>query len=260
MPTGLKAKLSVQRVSKAFVRPGESHTVIKSFNLDVFEGEFLSVFGPNGCGKSTLLHLIAGIIFPDAGSITLHHQEASPLSVGIVFQNYEKSLLPWRTCLDNIALPLETQGNMPKQARREKARAVLRDLGLNLPLNHYPYQMSGGQKQLTCISRAMVQQPSLLLLDEPFASLDYQTRMEMQSKLQEIWLKTNVTTIFISHEIDEAIFLADRLLLLTSRPARIAKCFDVQLPRPRDISTFSSPDFVFLKADILDSFTKEVMP
>jgi NitT/TauT family transport system ATP-binding protein len=226
--------------------------------MELSQGEFVSVFGPNGCGKSTLLHLIAGIVEPDAGEIQFSPDGGSPRSVGIVFQNYENSLLPWRTCLGNVALPLEAEGQLSRRKRTERALSVIRDLELKLPLDHYPYQMSGGQKQLTCIARAMVRRPSLLLLDEPFASLDYQTRIGMQETIQDIWGRTRVTTIFISHEVDEAIYLADRFLLLTSRPARAAGWFKVPLPRPRQFEMLSSGAFVALRAQILDKFMSEL--
>jgi NitT/TauT family transport system ATP-binding protein len=258
MSVAAGVRLSLRGVGKSFGSASAPHIAIQRINLDVFDGEFLSIFGPNGCGKTTLLHLIAGIMQPDEGTIAFNSVAPSRHSVGMVFQNYEKSLMPWRTCLDNIALPLEAHHALSKRERKEKARALLTDLGLSLPVEHYPYQMSGGQKQLTCIARAMVQQPALLLLDEPFASLDYQTRIEMQIKLQEIWKKTHVTTIFISHEIDEAIYLADRLILLTARPAHIAASFDVALARPRGLEVFSSPSFVQLRAKVLDRFTHEV--
>jgi len=258
MSVKAELSLSLENISKSFGRGENPHVVLKSFSMDVLQGEFLSIFGPNGCGKSTLLHLIAGILDPEEGKITHHYGENPDRSCGIVFQNYEKSLMPWRTCLDNIIFPLESLNYMTKGARREKARSILEELDLDLPLDHYPYQMSGGQKQLTCIARAMVRRPSLLLLDEPFASLDYSTRMDMQETLQNIWQKTGVTTIFISHEIDEAIFLADRLLLLTPRPARAAEWFKINLPRPRDLASFSSGDFVELRSRIIARFHREV--
>ncbi len=258
MGVGSRVRLSLRGVSKTYTRYDGSHGVFNKFDMDVFDGEFLSVFGPNGCGKSTLLHLIAGIIEPDEGTLAVAFGDFNT-SAGIVFQNYEKSLMPWLTCLDNIALPLEARSKLSKQERREKARSITEELGLNLPFNHYPYEMSGGQKQLTCIARALIQQPSMLLLDEPFASLDYQTRLDMQSKLQNIWIKTKITTIFISHEIDEAIYLADRLLLLTARPARVAGWFDISLPRPRSLDSLSSQKFTELKSQILESFAKEVL-
>jgi NitT/TauT family transport system ATP-binding protein len=253
----LKVSLSVISVTKAYKQSGKPHVVLDKFSMEIYEGEFLSIFGPNGCGKSTLLHLIAGIIEPDDGRIEIDSVGLKP-NVGFVFQNYERSLMPWLTCLDNIAFPLEAETDLSKRDRHEIARAIVKELGLRLPVEHYPYQMSGGQKQLTCIARAMIRRPSILLLDEPFASLDYQTRLEMQMKLQDIWQKTQVTTVFISHEIDEAIYLADRVLLLSERPAHIAGCFNVPLERPRGLDSLVSSTFVNLRAEIIDKFTVEI--
>jgi NitT/TauT family transport system ATP-binding protein len=257
MTTHQEVLLSLRGVAKTFKQHEETHVVLDNLSMEVFDKEFISIFGPNGCGKSTLLNLIAGILEPDKGTIELAHGESNG-GVGIVFQSYENSLLPWRTCLDNVTLPLEAQGGLSKRERRDVALSLLEELGLRLPLTHYPYQMSGGQKQLTCIARAMVRRPSVLLLDEPFASLDYQTRMDMQEKLQSIWGKTQITAILISHEIDEAIFLADRLFLLTTRPAHVAHCFNIPLPRPRGLVAFSSPQFVRLRAEILEQFRSEI--
>lgn len=257
MTTELNIRLSLRGVSKAFKHSGESHVVLNNFGMEVLDREFISIFGPNGCGKSTLLHLIAGIIQPDAGAIDFGADHVDR-SVGIVFQSYEKTLLPWRTCLDNVALPLEAEKGLSKRRRREVALSLMEELGLRLPLTHYPYQMSGGQKQLTCIARAIIRRPSILLLDEPFASLDYQTRIDMQEKLQGIWGKTKITTILVSHEIDEAILLADRLFLLTARPARVAHCFNVPFSRPRGLDALASSDFVDLRAEILRRFRSEI--
>jgi NitT/TauT family transport system ATP-binding protein len=248
-------QLSIKGLSKAFSQNGGAHPVVKNLNIDVLSQEFLSIFGPNGCGKSTLVHLIAGILEPDDGTIEFAEMSRT---VGIVFQNYERSLFPWRTCLDNIILPLEADKASSTRQRREIAVSLLEDLGLRLPLGHYPYQMSGGQKQLTCIARAIIHRPSILLLDEPFASLDYQTRIDMQEKLQTIWEKARITTIFVSHEIDEAIFLADRLILLSVRPARLAASFNIPLPRPRDLDALTSQPFVDLRAEILQLFRREI--
>lgn len=259
MTTELNVRLSLRGVSKAFEHSGEPHVILNNFDLEVFDREFISIFGPNGCGKSTLLHLIAGIIQPDAGFIEFATDHADR-SVGIVFQSYEKTLLPWRTCLDNITLPLEGEKQLSKRRRRELALSLIEELGLQLPLTHYPYQLSGGQKQLTCIARAIIRRPPILLLDEPFASLDYQTRLDMQEKLQRIWSKTHITTILVSHEIDEAILLADRLFLLTSRPARVAHCFNVNFSRPRGLHALASSNFVNLRAEILRRFRSEIAP
>ncbi|MDP8206583.1 MAG: ABC transporter ATP-binding protein [Candidatus Electryonea clarkiae] len=258
MSSNLKPQLSLQNIEKSYDSQGKKVQVLSNFDMDVYESEFISIFGPNGCGKSTLLHLIAGIIDSDEGTISIKSNAEDVISIGIVFQNYDKSLLPWRTCLDNIGLPLEAENRFSKKERRKRSFKILEELDIDLPLDSYPYQMSGGQKQLTCIARAMIRRPSILLLDEPFASLDYQTRISMQEILQDIWGKTNVTTIFISHEIDEAIYLADRVLLLTSRPATVASWYEVPLSRPRKLEMLSAEPYVKLRTDVLNRFRSEV--
>lgn len=246
--------LSLSGVEKAF---GPTQ-VLDAVSIDASEGEFLSLFGPNGCGKTTLVNIIAGITQPDEGSVQfLARENDSTRMVGIVFQDYDKSLLPWRTCLDNIALPLEVEEGS-RNDNRSNVRALLGELEIDLPLKRFPYQMSGGQKQLACIARALVTSPRLLLLDEPFASLDYQTRLLMHETIQRICQRTGVTTVFISHEVDEAILLADRLALLSSRPAHVASIFEVDLERPRTEEVFSDGEFVRIKTEVLKAFRSEV--
>jgi len=252
------ARLKVTGLSKRYGVAATPVPVLQDFNMNVGSGEFVSLFGPNGCGKSTLLHLIAGIIEPDAGKVEFNVEGRQNCSVGMVFQDYEKSLMPWRTCLDNIALPLERRQDLSRANIKLMAREVEEKLGLDLPFDRFPYELSGGQKQLTCVARAMATSPSLLLLDEPFASLDYQSRLNAQMKLQEVWQRTRVTTLLVSHEIDEAIFLADRVLLLSDRPAKVAGIFQVPFTRPRPLSTFSSAAFAALRGAVLDQFTKEM--
>lgn len=259
IPAAGPVGVTVTGLSKAYRgRDGTSTVVLDRFNLELASGSFLSLFGPNASGKTTLLHLIAGVLRPDAGQVAFTNPPMRTGAVGMVFQQYEKSLMPWLTCLDNIAFPLAAIDGLKRAARRARAEAVIADLGLDLPLRSYPYQMSGGQKQLTCLARAMALNPSLLLLDEPFASLDYLHRLEMQEVLQKIWTNTQVTTVLVSHDIDEAIYLADRLLLLGHRPARVLESFAVPLPRPRTVEVLTSPEFVELRAKVLTRFDVEV--
>lgn len=254
-PAGLA--LSLRRVSKSFASPNGPVLALDNLDLDVRAGEFVSIFGPNGCGKSTLLHILAGILKPDVGTVDFG-VSARPGSVGIVFQSHEMSLLPWRTCIDNVTLPLEKDRALTAAQRRARALDLLERLRLDLPLGSYPYQMSGGQKQLTCIARALVAEPPILLLDEPFAALDYQTRLSMQGLLEAIWRELNVTTLFVSHDLDEAMLLADRFLLLTARPGTMAVMIDVPLPRPRDVTLTGSPEFVAVRSVVLRRFVQEV--
>lgn len=250
--------LRITEVKKSFGQNNNKSLILDGITVDVHKGEFLSIFGPNGCGKTTFLNLIANILEPDSGTVLSN--DDNDKRIGMVFQNYDKSLFPWKSCLDNIAFPLENGKQQSKKDRREIARMVIKEFGLRLPLDNFPYQMSGGQKQLASLARAMVSKPSLLLLDEPFASLDYQTRLDMQKILQNIWLKTGVTTILISHEIDEAIFLADRLILFTPKPARVSKIYKFESNRPRTLEFFSSQEFVDARSKILYDFHNLLCP
>lgn len=251
-----KSRLLVSSVKKAFRNQGDTTQVIANIDFELRDGEFVSIFGPNGCGKTSLLNLINGMIEPDAGFIK--HSTDRESRVGMVFQNYDKTLLPWRRCIDNIILPLESNNNLSKKDRRDRAVNVVNELGLKLPLNNYPHEMSGGQKQLTSLARAMVAKPSLLLLDEPFASLDYQTRTNMQKSVQNVWMKSNVSTILVSHEVDEALFLSDRLLLLSPKPSSIAAEYIIDFPRPRNLETMLSSSFISLRSTILQKFNELV--
>ncbi|KUG25379.1 putative abc transporter atp-binding protein [hydrocarbon metagenome] len=252
----MKEKIAIKNISKTFIQKNKTIEVLNNISFDFNEGEFVSIFGPNGCGKTTLLNIISGITQPDGGSISLNNNHDK---IGIVFQDYLQSLLPWKTCLDNICFPLEAEkNNLPKEDSRKIGIQLLDELNIQLPLTNYPYQLSGGQKQLTCIVRSLIKKPKLLLLDEPFASLDYQTRLLLQDTIQEIWIKAGVTVVFISHEIDEAIYLSDRLILLSKRPAEIKKIFDIPFPRPRTLALHNNNDFLRLRSEVLENFKQEV--
>jgi NitT/TauT family transport system ATP-binding protein len=235
-------------VNKSFGSDGSRNTIFSNFNLKIPAGQLLSVFGPNGCGKSTLIAMIAGFLTPDSGIVVTGPGEKN---LGVVFQNYDRSLLPWRNCVDNVALPLEAAGLLTRQECTRRARAMIEELEFQLPLERYPYQMSGGQKQLTCIARAMVRRPALLLLDEPFSSLDYKTRIEMQTRVQEICVRDGMTAVFVSHELDEAIYVADRLIVIGRGPANILSDLPVGLPRPRNMQMVLSPSFAKLRSEVL---------
>ena len=248
--------VSIRALNKSFQSKKEVVEVIKDFNLDVHAGEFLSIFGPNGCGKTTLLNIIANIDQPTTGEVVISDKDSDSNQVGIVFQNYDKSLMPWKRCIENIYFPLERDNHLSKQEKVKKAKNMLEILGLErLPLNSFPYEMSGGEKQLTCIARAMITNPKILLFDEAFASLDFQTRLDMVQIVENIWEKTKKTFIFISHEIGEAIQLADRLALLTPRPTSVKMVYSIHFPRPRKEN---NSDFILLKTSILNEFSKMI--
>jgi len=234
--------------------------VYDDFNLSVEKGEFLTIFGPNGCGKTTLLTIIAGLIGPDKGTVKIGEKSPAEADVGFIFQNFDDSLFPWRTTLQNLSFPLEVRG-MPKKEAIKKAKGFIKETGLtNLTglENSYPYQLSGGLQQLVAVARALIYKPDVLLMDEPFGSLDFQTRLFLQDKLLGIWKKTEVTIIFVSHEINEAIYLGNRMVLLSKRPARIKEVIHNNLPSPRSQSIMTTVEFLELKRKALSIFTEEM--
>lgn len=247
--------IEISDVSKSYSDPnGESISVLAGTNLSVNKGEFISIFGPNGCGKSTLLNIIADLIPYDSGSILIGGKKSSESKIGFVFQNYSESLFPWLKNIDNIAFSLDSEPINKKQKKKLINDFIIK-MGLEgLPLDKYPYQCSAGQQQLVALVRELIYQPDVLLMDEPFVSLDYDRRLSQQEHLLSTWEKTNSTILFISHEIDEAIYLADRLVLLSQRPCKIIKKFEIALPRPRTIDMLVSKEFYQLKEPILKTF------
>ena len=245
--------VTVRGLSKRFDRT----VIYDNFDLDIPRGELIAVFGPNGCGKSTLINMIAGLVPADSGQILFDGRRLDAIKFGYVFQNYREALFPWMRAFDNIAYPLKLM-RVPPAQRRARAEALVAHLGVKLDLGLYPYQMSGGQQQLVSILRALVVEPEILFLDEPFSALDYEMTLFMREQLQRIFLETGTTTILVSHDLEEAVFLADRVLLLSRHPARIAAFTPVTAARPRTDATLSNPDFVRTKAACLEVFQREV--
>ncbi len=249
------AYLSIQNLFKSYKESdGENTQVLNNINLDIGKTEFISVFGPNACGKTTLLNIIAGLLTVDKGSVMIDGKEPSKSKVGFVFQDYNDSLFPWLKNIDNIAFSL-TSSFGPKKKKHQYIRNYVEEIGLGeLPMDKYPYQCSGGQQQLVALIRELIYDPDVLLLDEPFASLDYDRRISQQEHLLNTWLKTKSTIVFISHELDEAILLADRLILLSQRPATVVDIFDIDLPRPRNVEMYEQEAFFKLRVPILQQF------
>ena len=227
---------------------GSVLTALDHVSLKVADKEFVCILGPSGCGKTTLLRLIAGLATARTGSIVLDGEEMKGPSpkIGFVFQEY--SLFPWRTVIDNIAFGLEMKG-MPREERYRIAEQYLELVNLTAFKTSYPSELSGGMRQRVAVARALALDPVLLLMDEPFGALDAQTRNMLQTELLDIWEKTKKTIIFITHSVDEAVYLSDRIIVLSPRPGRVCKIVPIDLPRPRDRT---SVDFATLRRNILD--------
>jgi NitT/TauT family transport system ATP-binding protein len=245
--------VTIRGLSKRF----DKAVIYDNFDLDIPRGELISVFGPNGCGKSTLINMVAGLIPVDAGRILFDGQTIDEIKFGYVFQNYREALFPWMRAFDNIAYPLKMMQVSPAE-RRARTEKLVAHLGIKLDLNLYPYQMSGGQQQLVSIMRAVVVEPEILFLDEPFSALDYEMTLFMREQLQRLFMETGTTTVLVSHDLEEAVYLADRVLLLSRHPARIADFTPVPSARPRTDATLSEGEFVRTKAHCLDVFQREV--
>jgi NitT/TauT family transport system ATP-binding protein len=238
---------------------GRSNVVLQDFDLSVREGEFLSVLGPSGCGKSSFLNILAGLVPPTHGSVAIDGQVLSGVNrkLGVVFQGY--ALFPWRTVIENVEIGLEIR-QIRHDERREQAAHYLSLVGLDGYGNHYPHQLSGGMRQRVAIARALAYGPEVLLMDEPFGALDAQTRESLQSELLGIWEKSAKTVVFITHSIDEAIFLSDRVAVMTRGPGRVKEVIDITLPRPRDDAVRNSLAFVQLRQRAWELLKTEVAP
>ena len=229
---------------------GEPVLALDQVNLSVADGEFVCLVGPSGCGKSTLLRLLAGLDRADAGRFTLAGRpiDGPSSDVGVVFQ--QATLLPWFTVWQNVTLPNRVGGHV-LAAREPAIRELIRIAGLQSFENKYPYELSGGMQQRTAIVRGLARDPKVLLMDEPFGSLDALTREKMNAELQRIWLASRKTVVLITHSIDEAVFLGDRVVVMSPRPGRIVRELAVKLPRPRvPAETFGHPDHVALAREI----------
>src|SRR5437763_5414591 len=232
-------------------------TIYDQFDFDIPRGKLISVFGPNGCGKSTLINMIAGLVPPDAGEVLFDGQPLSKIRFGYVFQNYREALFPWLRAFDNIAYPLKLMGVAAAERVRRVERLIAR-LGVKIDLKLYPYQLSGGQQQLISIMRALIIEPEILFLDEPFSALDYEMTLFMRDQLQRVFMETATTTVIVSHDLEEAVYLSDRILLLSRRPAHVADYVRYDAERPRTDATLSEHDFVRVKAHCLKLFQQEV--
>jgi NitT/TauT family transport system ATP-binding protein len=235
--------IRVSELTQVYRRAQLSTHALDRVSMEVREGEFLAVVGPSGCGKSTLLRLIAGLLQPASGGVFLNHKEVkgAQTDLGIVFQS--PVLLEWRTVLDNVLLQLELRG-MDPGPYRGRAQALLGQVGLGEFSDRYPRELSGGMKQRAAIVRALIHDPPLLLMDEPFGALDALTREQMRIDLEALWATTRKTVVFITHSIDEAVLLADRVLVMSPRPGRIERDIPIALPRPRGLEARKRAEFL----------------
>ena len=235
--------LDIQKISKTYpARDGRPVRAIDEISCSVRRGEFASILGPSGCGKSTLLLIIAGLVSPTSGTLTFREAQngSDATEYGIVFQ--DPVLFPWRDVQSNVELPAEIAG-VRRDQRAETARRLIALVGLEGFERKYPYELSGGMQQRVAIARALMLSPSLLLMDEPFGALDAMTREQMNLELQKISMATGATVIFVTHSIAEAVFLSDRVLVMTGRPAVLKEVVEVDIPRPRDLEMMASGRF-----------------
>ncbi|MBS0293068.1 MAG: ABC transporter ATP-binding protein [Proteobacteria bacterium] len=251
--------LSIQSVSRTFVSPrGQATQALLPVDFDVQENDFVTILGPSGCGKSTLLRIVAGLDHPSSGRVLLGGQpvEGPGADRGMVFQSY--TLFPWLTIEQNIRFGLRERG-MPEAEQKERAQYFIAKVGLCGFEQHFPKQLSGGMQQRTAIARALANDPKMLLMDEPFGALDNQTRVLMQELLLGIWEAERKTVMFVTHDIDEAIFMANRVAVFSARPGRIKSEIAVNLPHPRHYTIKTSPEFMELKARLTEEIRAESM-
>jgi len=226
--------VTIRDLGKAFPKEGGTVTqALENVNLEISDEEFVCLVGPSGCGKTTLLRIIAGLETATTGSVTVDGRAVTGPNPkrGMVFQEY--SLFPWRRVIDNVAFGLEMKG-VPKEERRRTADRYLEMVGLSQFRDAYPYELSGGMRQRVAIARALANDPDVLLMDEPFGALDAQTRNRMQKELLSLWEQTKKTIVFVTHSVDEAVYLSDRIVVLSPRPGSVREIIEIPWPRPRD--------------------------
>jgi len=235
-------KLEVRNLSKNYQTRDREVEALRDVSFDIADGEFVSIVGASGCGKTTLLRMLDGLIAPTSGTIELDGKAVSAPGYGRAMVFQQDRLLPWRNVLNNVLLGPEIQGRKGS-VEHDRAAHYVKLVGLSGFEKHYPHELSGGMRQRVNLARALTAEPDVLLLDEPFASLDAQTREIMQAELLRVWRETRKTAIFVTHQIDEAVYLSDRVFVLTVRPGRMKEQIRIDLPRPRELSVKRTPEF-----------------
>jgi len=242
--------LAVEHLKKTYGSGDAAVEAIGDVSFEVAAGEFVCVVGPSGCGKTTLLKCISGLLDPDAGEVRMDG------TLALVFQEYSRSLFPWMTVRQNVAFPLRRR-KLDKAQVRSIVEETLSSVGLAHAVERYPWQLSGGMQQRVAIARALAYQPQILLMDEPFASVDAQTRADLEDLVLEVRRKYDITIVFVTHDIDESVYLSDRIVVLTPSPTRVQEVVEVPLPRPRDqVQTKERPDFAHLRAHVWRSIKR----
>ncbi|MEG4409099.1 ABC transporter ATP-binding protein [Microcoleus sp. MON2_D5] len=245
--------ISVKGLCKSF----GGQPLYQDFNVDLPNNQLVSIFGPNGCGKSTLINMISGLIPIDRGEIRIHGKPIRRAKIGYVFQNYRDSMFPWMSAYNNIAYPLRVKG-IPEKECRNRVASLIDTFNIRLDLKRYPYNFSGGQQQLVSILRALIAEPEVLFLDEPFSALDFETTLFVRDKLQEIFMATSIPMLMVVHNLEEAVFLADTVLLLSKRPTHLVEAVPFTISRPRTPDTLTSPEFIEVSRYCLEIFRQEM--
>jgi NitT/TauT family transport system ATP-binding protein len=245
--------LEIRELSKSYSIAGGERPVLGGITLDVFPGEFVCIVGPSGAGKTTLLRCIAGLLAPSGGAVLLEGQPVNepPAKLAVVFQDYSRSLMPWMSVTQNVALPLRSKG-YGKREQATRSKDALAAVGLTAAATQYPWQLSGGMQQRVAIARALAYEPEALIMDEPFASVDAQTRSDLEDLILSVRDKLGVTVLLVTHDIDESVYLADRVIVISGSPTRVREEIVVDLPSPRDqVSTKLLPRFSELRAHVM---------
>jgi NitT/TauT family transport system ATP-binding protein len=250
-------KLQTHNVGMLFTRREQQIEVLRDVSIQVEAGQFISIVGASGCGKTTLLRIIDGLVSPTSGEVSVDGRTVSGPGPdrGFVFQ--QDALFPWRTVLDNVIFGLEVQGKRKRESR-ERADGLIKLVGLAGFEHHFPHELSGGMRQRANLARALTIDPAVLLMDEPFAALDAQTREIMQGELLRIWRSNRKTVLFVTHQIDEAVYLSDQVIVMTSRPGRVKAVIQVNIERPRQLSVKRTPYFLGLVDEIWSMVEEEV--
>lgn len=252
--TGPQAILSLQSLSMRYGSGPDAVQAVGDVTLDVREGEFLTIVGPSGCGKSTVLQMIAGLMQGTAGQVVMRGQpvQAPPEGLVYLFQQYSRSLFPWMNVRDNVLFGVGGKQAADRRQARQACEEYLSLVGLEGMGDRYPWQLSGGMQQRVAIARALAASPQVLLLDEPFSAVDALTRAVLHDLVLDVWHKRGLTVVLVTHDVDEAVYLSDRIVLLGPRPSRVAQVYENPLPRPRDpVATRACPEFAALRGELL---------